>query len=139
MNDEQIYDEEDVLEDETPIDDDSSSDQSSALMDKLERVEALLNEDIALREGSEPELVTSSGSETVSGNEAAPNYSQYIYDLLLDGSVTVQVIKEEEPTIFNKQLNDYTVSEAILVIGLLVALGSLAVHFIEKYVFKYRK
>lgn len=137
--------EEILLEDETYIDDDTSSDQGSSLEEQLDRIEALLNEDIALRQGSEPErsdqdeiLVTSSGTETVSGNEA-PNYSQYIYDLLLDGSVTVQVISEPEQTIFEKKLNDFSVTEAILTLGIFIALVSLGVHFIEKYVFKYRR
>lgn len=137
MNDEQIYDEEDVLEDETSVNDDLSSDESSSLEDKLDCIEALLNEDIALREGSEPELVTSSGTETVSDNQIEPDYSQYIYDLLTDSTVKVELVQQEED-IMNKSLSDYSVSESLLVVILLVVLGALVYNFIEAHVFKRR-
>lgn len=142
--------EEDILETESLIDDDTSSAESSSLEDQLDRIEALLNEDITLRESANENseelqedveqgsniLSTDSG---VSSDVPAPNYSQYIYDLLTDSSIKVEIVQQEDPTIFEKHLNDYTVTESILVIGLFCALSIIATHFIEKYVFKFRR
>ena len=142
MNEEFI--EEDVLEDSTSDEDNLSSDQGDTLNDKLDRIEALLNEDIALREASSDQFETVSGNETVetvsgngtvSGNDA-PDYSQYIYDLLTDSSIKVEVV--EEQTIFDKQLNDYTVGEALGVCGISLGFICIIVAFVDKYTFKRR-
>lgn len=142
MNENEVYDQEDILEDETSDDVYTSSDESSSLEEQLDRVEALLNEDIALRTSEENEdQAESLVEENVTGSGAVeePNYAQYIYDYLTDSTLKVEIVEAEDPTIFSKSLNDYNVSEGIMVIGLIVALSVIATHFIEKYVFKFRR
>ena len=88
--------EENLLETESFTEDDLSSDENDSLEEQLDRIEALLNEEITLRETeqSQTEMVTESGSEysefATSSGVDSPNYSQYIYDYLTD-SVTISV------------------------------------------------
>lgn len=140
MNENEVYDQEVILEDETSDDVYTSSDESYSLEEHLNRVEALLNEDIALRTSEENEdQAVSLVEENVTGSGAVvePNYAQYIYDLLMDGSITVQVVNLDED-IMNKRLSDYSVSESLLVIVILVVLGTTLYNFIEAHVFKRR-
>ena len=108
---EEILNEENILEDTTYDEDDVSLNESSSLEEKLDRVEALLNEEISKREveKTENELEERQGSEllTVSPSPSVsnPNYDQYIYDLLTDSTIKVEVVNSE--TIADKQLNDY--------------------------------
>lgn len=131
---------EDILESESLNEDDSSYVEDNSIEEKLDHVEALLNENITLLESEkendveieeDPEI-----TETVSGN-TAPDYDQYIYDLLTDSNIRVEVVQSED-NIFNKPLNDYTVSEGFLVIIILLLLVRFMGEFIEKYVFKRR-
>ena len=140
MNEEYI--EETILEDTTSDEDVLSSSEADTLEDKLDRVEALLNEEISLRENEfdNQEMETGSGVEysdydTDSG-AVVPDYSQYIYDLLTDSTIRVEVV--EEQTIFEKQLNDYTVGEALGVCGIILGLICITVAFVDKYTFKRR-
>lgn len=139
---EELLNEEDLLEDTTFTEDVLSSDQNTSIEDKLDRIEALLNEDITLRETeeNETELEQGQGSErTVTGSGVMlndPDYNQYIYDLLSDSTIKVEVV--EEQTIFDKQLNDYSVIEGVGVIGLMLAVGVLIGAFINRYTFKRR-
>ena len=99
MENEQIYDEESFISDESSVESVLSSIESGhSLEDKLDRVEALLNEEISLRENEQ--LTTESGSvspvpDTSSGVNA-PNYDQYIYDLLTDSTIKVEEV--DQPT-----------------------------------------
>lgn len=145
MNEEIINEginEEDVLEDSASSEDILSSPESSTLEDKLDRVEALLNEEISYRENesSNTEMETGSGAESVvrstDSGVVAPDYSQYIYDLLTDSTVKVEIV--EQKTIFDKELNEYTVGEALGVIGIMLGLVCIIVAFVEKYNFKRR-
>lgn len=139
---EEIFNEEGVLEDTTLDENVLSSDQDNSLEEKLDRIEALLNEEITLRETEETEneLEQEQGSErTVTGSGSInndPDYSQYIYDLLTDSTIKVEVV--EEKTIFDKQLNDYSVIEGVGVIGLMLGFGVLIGAFINRYTFKRR-
>lgn len=146
MNEEII--ENDVLEDATLNEDNVSSVESTSLEEQLDRIEALLNEDITLRENSsevdvdeedgtvdhEPVLRTESGS-TASGVE--PNYAQYIYDYLSDSTIRVEVVQTD--TLETKQLQDYSPSEALICVILIVVLANLLFGFVEKYVFKIKR
>lgn len=133
MNEE--YNEEDFLQDDTSTEDNISYDQDTTLEDKLDHIEALLNEDITLRI-QEEELVTSSGVEEVTSSGVnVPDYSQYIYDLLSDSSIKVEIVGD---TITEKQLNDYSVIESIGLIGLIIGFICVGVAFINKYTFKRR-
>lgn len=135
MNEEEI-----VLQDDALGEDNISSDQDNTLNEKLDRIEALLNEDIALREASQEQSETVSGNEapeTVSGN-SAPDYGQYIYDLLTDSSIKVEIVQPEED-LTTKSLNDYTVGEALQLVLIVCLLGYFLVNVIEKYVFKIRR
>lgn len=135
--------EENLLEDESSYEDDLSSDEGTSLDDKLDRVEALLNENITLMEAQEGEndaapVVEEGEAELTTGSGAVePNYSQYIYDLLLDSQVKVEAVQSTD-TIFNKSLNDYTVTEGLLLIILSILIVRMMGEFIEKYVFKRR-
>lgn len=134
---------EDLLENESFDEDSLSSDSGNSLEEKLDHVEALLNENISLLEKEENEdvVILQEDNEqvnTVSGNNViSPDYSQYIYDFLTDSQVKVETVQTEE-TIFNKSLNDYTVSESMLVIITLLLFVRFLGEFIEKYVFKRR-
>lgn len=128
MNDEEIL-EEDLLSDNAFGEDIISSDQINSLNDKLDRVEALLNEDITLRSVENTVSGNSVSDNSVSDNTV--NYDQYIYDLLLDSSVKVEVV--EEKSIFDKTLNEYNVIESIGVIGIFFVMCFIFVAFVEKY------
>lgn len=130
----EIYNEETFLSDDASTEDNISSDQANTLEDKLDHIEALLNEDITLRTTSSgveevEEVITSSGVEE-------PNYTQYIYDYLSDSTVKVEIVGEKG--IFEKQLNDYNVTESIGVIALFIAFGFIVGVFVNKFTFKRR-
>lgn len=133
---------EDFLENESSSENDISSSEGSSLDDQLDRIEALLNEDISLREAEQSEniLETGSGSEyseyDTSSGVVDPNYSQYIYDLLTDSTIKVEIV--EDKTIFDKQLNEYTVGESLEVVGIMLGFMCIVVAFINKYTFKRR-
>lgn len=135
--------EENLLEDESYDENDLSSDEGTSLDDKLDHIEALLNENISLMEASEGEndaapVVEESEAElTTSSGAVEPNYTQYIYDLLLDSQVKVESVQSTD-NIFNKPLNDYTVTEGLLLIILSILIVRMLGEFIEKYVFKRR-
>lgn len=131
----EVYNEETVLSDDEHTEDNISSDQANTLEDKLDHIEALLNEDITLRtttsgvEQVEEEVTTTSGVEE-------PNYTQYIYDYLSDSTVKVEIVGEKG--IFEKQLNDYNVIESIGVIALFIAFGFVVGVFVNRFTFKRR-
>lgn len=137
---EQIFDEEGFVSDESSVESDISSDtDNNSLEDKLDRVEALLNEEISLRENEQ--LQTESGSispvsDTSSGVDA-PNYDQYIYDLLTDSTIKVEVVQNEDIT--NKQLNDYSVTEALMLLVLVFFVGYMFSNWVDKYIFKFKR
>ena len=132
--------EENLLETESFTEDDISSDENDSLEEQLDRIEALLNEEITLRETeqSQTEMVTESGSEytesTTSSGVDAPNYPQYIYDYLTDSTIKVEIVGEKN--LFEKQLNEYTVGESLEVVGIVLGFIALSVAFINKYTFK---
>lgn len=134
--------EENVLYDDAFGEDDISSSENSSLEEKLDRIEALLNEEITLRESEEnvDELEEEQGIESdvrsVSSNLAEPNYPQYIYDLLTDSTIKVEIVGEK--SLFEKQLNEYTVGESLEVVGIVLGFIALTVAFINKYTFKRR-
>ena len=134
--------EENLLETESFTEDDLSSVENDSLEEQLDRIEALLNEEITLRETeqSQTEMVTESGSEysesTTSSGVDAPNYSQYIYDYLTDSTIKVEIVGEKN--LFEKQLNEYTVGESLEVVGIVLGFIALSVAFINKYTFKRR-
>lgn len=141
MNEEDIlFDEEDILEDTSLDDDTTLPAEGDTIEHKLDRIEALLNEDIALRTSEDNEDQAESLVEdnvTGSGAIVEPNYNQYIYDLLTDSTVKVEVVQQENE-IMNKPFKDYSVSESLLVIVLIVLLAKLVYEFIEAHVFKRR-
>ena len=132
---------EDILENESSNENDSSSIQVDLLEEKLDHVEALLNENITLLESEkENDIEIEEYQEiidTVSGN-IVPRYDQYIYDLLTDSNIRVETVQSDD-SIFNKPLNEYSVSESFLVIITLLLLVRFMGEFIEKYVFKKRR
>ena len=134
--------EENVLYDDALGEDDISSSENTSLEEKLDRIEALLNEEITLRETeqSQEEMVTESGVEytvlTTDSGVDTPNYSQYIYDYLTDSTIKVEVVGEK--SLFEKQLNEYTVGESLEVVGIVLGFIALTVAFINKYTFKRR-
>lgn len=134
--------EENLLETESFTEDDLSSNENDSLEEQLDRIEALLNEEITLRETeqSQTEMVTESGSEytefATSSGVDAPNYSQYIYDYLTDSTIKVEIVGEKN--LFEKQLNEYTVGESLEVVGIVLGFIALTVAFINKYTFKRR-
>ena len=134
--------EEIMVYDESFTEDDFSSSENDSLNEKLDRIEALLNEEITQREieQSQNEMVTESGSEytepVTSSGVDAPNYSQYIYDLLTDSTIKVEIV--EEKTLGEKQLNEYNVTESLGVIGIVLGFICLTVAFVNKYTFKRR-
>lgn len=137
---EQIFDEEGFVSDESSVESDISSDtDNNSLEDKLDRVEALLNEEISIRENEQ--LQTESGSvsatpDTSSGVDA-PNYDQYIYDLLTDSTIKVEVVQNEDIT--NKKLNNYSVTEALILLVLVFFVGYMFSNWVDKYIFKFKR
>ena len=134
MENEEIM-EEDFLSNDASGEDDISAVETNTLEDKLDHIEALLNEDITLHTTSsgveeiEEEIKTSSAVEE-------PNYTQYIYDYLSDSTVKVEIVGEKG--IFEKQLNDYNVVESIGVIALFIAFGFIVGVFVNRFTFKRR-
>ena len=112
--------EENVLYDNALGEDDISSSEDSSLEEKLDRIEALLNEEITLRESeeNEDELEEELGIEHIEYDSnvrtVEPNYPQYIYDLLTDSTIKVEIVGEK--SLFEKQLNEYTVGESLEVV-----------------------
>ena len=136
---EQIYDEEIIVDDESSMESVLSSDESNySLEDKLDRVEALLNEEISYRENQE--FSTESGNQynefATSSGVDAPDYSQYIYDLLTDSTIKVEIV---DSSISDKPLNNYSVSEVLLVLVLGAFVVSLFSNFLDKYIFKFHR
>ena len=136
---EQIYDEEIVIGDESSMESVLSSDESDySLEDKLDRVEALLNEEISYRENQE--FSTESGDQynesVTSSGVDSPDYSQYIYDLLTDSTIKVEIV---DSSISDKPLNNYSVSEVLLVLVLGAFVVSLFSNFLDKYIFKFHR
>lgn len=136
---EQIYDEEIVVNDESSLESVLSSGESdNSLEDKLDRVEALLNEEITYRESQE--LSTESGDQyiepVISSGVDSPDYSQYIYDLLTDSTIKVEIV---DSSISEKPLNNYSVSEVLLVLVLGAFVVSLFSNFLDKYIFKFHR
>ena len=140
---EQVYDEEIVIDSESSMESVLPSIESNnTLEDKLDRVEALLNEEISYRENqeNENEMVTESGSEqpmlVTSSGVSTPDYSQYIYDLLTDSTIRVEIVQED---ISEKPLNDYGITQVLLVLVLLALLVTIFGELLNKYIFKYRR
>lgn len=137
---EQIYDEENVIIDESPVESVLSSTESgNTLEDKLDRVEALLNEEISLRETEQFQTESGSISDvpvTSSGNDI-PNYSQYIYDLLTDSNIKVEVVQTED--ISNKPLANYSVMESLLLLVIVFFVGYMFSNWVDKYIFKFKR
>lgn len=137
--DQEIFNQEDILENTTSDEDVLSSDKNSSLEDKLDRLEALLNEEIANRENIQME--TGYGSEYTMLNTSSgvndPNYSQYIYDLLTDSTIKVEIVESQDIT--EKPLNNYSISEALDVILIVLILIMFLDHFIHDYVFKFKR
>lgn len=136
---EQIYDEEIIVNDESSMESVLSSDESNySLEDKLDRVEALLNEEISYRENQE--FSTESGDQynefATSPGVDSPDYSQYIYDLLTDSTIKVEIV---DSSISDKPLNNYSVSEVLLVLVLGAFVVSLFSNFLDKYIFKFHR
>lgn len=133
------------METETFTESGATPNESVTLEDKLDRIEALLNEDIALRE-TESESAALTGEElsdqsiTESGATSSgvvePNYAQYIYDLLSDSQIRVEVVQEQ--TLLEKPINDYNISEGLIAFGILIMIGALLFAFINKYTPKRR-
>lgn len=117
---------------------DNTENISVSSSDQLDRIEALLNEDIALREAEQ--LNTSSGSEMeTSSGVVSPDYAQYIYDLLMDGSITVQVVEEQQTPILEKHLNDYSANEIIMLTLVFATLVAVFVGMVKISIGNYKK
>lgn len=117
---------------------DDTEDLSDSTFDQLDRIEAFLNEDIALREAEQ--LNTSSGSELeTSSGVVSPDYAQYIYDLLMDGSITVQVVEEQQTPILEKHLNDYSANEIIMLTLVFASLFAVFVGMVKVSIGNYKK
>lgn len=144
MNENQeILNQEDILEDTASNEDILSFNSPDTLEDKLDRVEALLNEEITKREAGEDQEtleeeqrslqpVTSTGS-----GVSDPDYSQYIYDLLTDSTIKVEIVESQDIT--EKSLNDYSVSQVLLTLIFIAFLVTIFTSFLDKYIFKFRR
>ena len=144
MNENQeILTQEDILEDTASNEDILSSNTPDTLEEKLDRVEALLNEEITKREAGEDQEnleeeqrnlqpVTSTGS-----GVSDPDYSQYIYDLLTDSTIKVEIVESQDIT--EKSLNDYSVSQVLLTLIFIAFLVTIFTSFLDKYIFKFRR
>lgn len=135
----ETFEQEDLLESESYDEVVLSSDQVTQLGDKLDRIEALLNEEISHYD--QEQMATGSGSQsimlTTGSGVSDPNYSQYIYDLLTDSTVKVQIVEEDD--IVSKPLNQYSVGSSLQVIIIILLLIIIADHFIHDYVFKFHR
>lgn len=134
--------EENILYDDALGEDDISSSENDSLEQKLDRIEALLNEEISLRETEQlqEEMVTESGSEysvlTTDSGVVEPNYSQYIYDLLTDSTIKVEIV-QEQPNV-NTPIKDMPFDVQLGILAISIALTVLAVAFVNKYTPKRR-
>lgn len=115
-----------IMEDLSDNEEDISNNTDISLNEKLDRIEALLNEDISLRENDALVVTeTSSGAMETSSGAQEPNYSQYIYDLLTDSNIKVEVVQPTPIPIQERKINEYGTNELIflcLVVGCLFAL-----------------
>ena len=137
---EQIFDEEILNDSESSMEDVILSvENNSTLEDKLDRVEALLNEEISQREIEQNQ--TESGVElpllTTSSGVDNPDYSQYIYDLLTDSSIKVEIVENED--ISNKPLANYSVMESLLLLVLVFFVVYMFSNWVDKYIFKFKR
>lgn len=85
--------------------------------------------------GADAGTVSGNGS-SVSDNSVSDNSVSY-NGILTDIYTEVQTLQKEEPPIWEKPLEDYTVTEGLLLIMFLLLLGIFASHFLkggEKYV-----
>ena len=144
MNENQeILNQEDILEDTASNEDILSSNSPDTLEDKLDRVEALLNEEITKREAGEDEEVLEEGQRNIQSINSTdsgvsdPNYSQYIYDLLTDSTIKVEIVESQDIT--EKSLNDYSVSQVPLTLIFIAFLVTIFTSFLDKYIFKFRR
>ena len=140
MENEQIYDEEITIDNESSMESVLSSTESGySLEDKLDRVEALLNEEISLRETEQ--IQTESGAlynvPVTSSGVDSPDYAQYIYDLLTDSNIKVEVVQTED--ISNKPLANYSVMESLLLLALVFFVGYMFSNWVDKYIFKFKR
>ena len=137
---EQIYDEENLVSDESSVESVLSSLESdNTLEDKLDRVEALLNEEISIRENEQSS--EESGSVPImsdtSTRDVVPNYDQYIYDLLTDSTIKVEVVQTDD--ISNKPLANYSVVESLLLLAIVFFVGYMFSNWVYKYIFKFKR
>ena len=137
---EQIYDEENLVSDESSVESVLSSLESdNTLEDKLDRVEALLNEEISIRENEQSS--EESGSVPImsdtSTRDVVPNYDQYIYDLLTDSTIKVEVVQTDD--ISNKPLANYSVVESLLLLAIVFFVGYMFSNWVDKYIFKFKR
>ena len=117
-----------ILEDIPNNEEDNIDNTDISLNDRLDKIEALLNEDIALRENDALVIKeTSSGAMDTSSGAQEPNYTQYIYDLLTDSNIKVEVVQPSPVPIQTKKLNEYGTNELIF---LLLFVGSLIALFV---------
>ena len=144
MNENQeIFNQEDILEDTASNEDILSSNSPDTLEEKLDRVEALLNEEITKREAGEGEETLEEGQRNIqsinstSSGVSDPNYSQYIYDLLTDSTIKVEIVESQDIT--EKSLNDYSVSQVLLTLIFIAFLVTIFTSFLDKYIFKFRR
>ena len=134
--------EENILYDDALGEDDISSSENDSLEQKLDRIEALLNEEITLRENEQlqEELEEEQGVESVVSDSIVrnvePNYPQYIYDLLTDSTIKVEIV-QEEPNV-NTPIKDMPFDVQLGILAISIALTVLAVAFINKYTPKRR-
>lgn len=144
MNENQeILNTEDILENTASDEDILSSNSPDTLEDKLDRVEALLNEEITKREAGEGEEILEEGQRNIQSTNSTgsgvsdPNYSQYIYDLLTDSTIKVEIVESQDIT--EKSLNDYSVSQVLLTLIFIAFLVTIFTSFLDKYIFKFRR
>lgn len=129
-----------ILEDIPNNEEDNFNNSDFSLNERLDRIEALLNEDIALRENEALVIQeTSSGVMDTSSGAQEPNYSQYIYDLLTDSNIKVEVIQPSPVPFQTKKLNEYGTNELIFLLLFVGSLIALFVGLIKISITNYRK
>lgn len=129
-----------ILEDISNNEEDFSNNTDISINEKLDRIEALLNEDISLRENDAlVETETSSGALETSSGAQEPNYSQYIYDLLTDSNIKVEVVQPTPIPIQERKINDYGTNELIFLCLVIGSLFALFIGCIKISITNYRK
>ena len=129
-----------ILEDIPNNEEDNIDNTDISLNDRLDKIEALLNEDIALRENDALVIKeTSSGAMDTSSGAQEPNYTQYIYDLLTDSNIKVEVVQPSPVPIQTKKLNEYGTNELIFLLLFVGSLIALFVGIIKISITNYRK